>query len=439
MEQFTRQQKQKITFLTAILIIVFAIGLILNPFSSFYSENKGILRVGVFSDSLWDESNGYAHVILNKAIEEFERENPGVSVVYESGIRKQDYSEWLSNEILKGTAPDVFFVLDEDFEYLADVGALQDLSAYSLFDRSFQKDVYYEAAFEAGRRKKILYALPYECSPEIMVVNTAILQAENVAMPGYDWTWDDCYSMCKRVSGPRDNRSGYQFGISEYGWENCFYSNNVVLFSEDGDQCFLTDEKAGEAISFLDRLGGLTAKKTNVQPSFSDGNVLFQPMSYSAYNAFIRNPIHMGLGKDFVWKIHTMPAGPHGDNNSFLKTQLLAMNSYSTKKDLAWEFMKTMTSSPEIQESIYQYSEGISVCKEIGFPDKVNIPEQDNLSEVLDLAMEHAVNRQRFRDKEDVCQQISIAVSDILAGSGNIQMEQIIYNRKINSYLQQKK
>ncbi len=439
MEQFTRQQKQRLTFLTALLIIVFSWGLILNPFSSFYSENTGILRVGAFSDSPWDESNGFAHVILNKAIEEFEAENPGVRVVYESGIRKQDYSEWLSNEILKGTAPDVFFVLDEDFEYLADVGALQDLSVYSQTGIPLEKEIYYEAAYEAGRRKKILYALPYECSPEIMVVNTSILQAENIDMPGYDWTWQDCYDICRKVTGPRDNRSGYQFGISEYGWESCFYSNDVVLFSEDGDRCFLTDEKAGEAITFLDRLGGLTAKKTNVQPSFSDGNVLFQPMSYSAYNAYVRNPIHMGVGEDFVWKIHTMPAGPHGDNNSHLRTQLVAMNSHSSKKELAWEFMKTMTTSPEIQASIYLYSEGISVCREIRLPEDISLYFQDDHEEVLDLAMQHAVNRQRFRDKEDVCQQIGIAVSDILAGSGNIQMEQIIYNRRINSYLQQKK
>lgn len=439
MEQFTRQQKQRLTFLTALMIIVFAVGLILNPFSSFYSENSGILRVGVFSDSPWGESNGFAHVILNEAIEEFEKNNPGVSVVYESGIRKQDYSEWLSNEILKGTAPDVFFVLDEDFEYLADVGALQDLAAFTSTDRSFDKDVYYQAAYEAGRRRKIMYALPYECSPEIMVVNTSILQAENIDMPGYDWTWEDCYDICRKVTGPRDNRSGYQFGISEYGWESCFYSNNVVLFSEEGDQCYLTDEKAGEAISFLDRLGGLTAKKTNVQPSFSDGNVLFQPMSYSAYNAYIRNPIHMGVGEDFVWKIHTMPAGPRGDNNSYLRTQLVAMNSHSAKKELAWEFMKTLTTSPEIQESIFIYSEGISVCSEIPMPKDISMSDMINHEVVLDLAMKHAVNRQRFRDKEDVCQQIGIAVSDILAGSGNIQMEQIIYNRKINSYLQQKK
>ena len=432
MEQLSKQQRESLSLIAAVLMSIFAVALVLNPFSRFYSENRGIVRIGVFSDSPWGESNGYAHRILNDAIEIFQRDNPGVSVVFESGIRRQDYSEWLSNEILKGTAPDVFFVLDEDFEYLSDVGALQDLSLYVGMDGSFDPNVYYKAAYEAGRRGKIQYALPYECSPEIMVVNTAILQDENIDMPDKEWNWEQCFEICRRVTGPRDNESGYQFGISEYGWESCFYSNDVVLFSDDGEQCYLTDEKAGEAIAFLDRLGALSAKKTNVQPSFSDGNVLFQPMSYSAYNAYIRNPIHMGAEDIFVWRIHTMPAGPRGGNNSHLSTQLLAMNSQSSKKELAWELMKTLTTDPAVQQEIYQFSEGISVCREITGP----FQEDSEVREILSLAMENAVNRQRFRGKEDACQQIGIAVSDILSGSGNIRMEQIIYNRRINSYLQ---
>ena len=440
MEHFTKRQKDRLILLVAALIILVSFELILNPFSRLYSENTGILRIGVFSDSLWGEKNGYAHVILNKAIESFKAENPGVSVVYESGIRRQHYSEWLSNEILKGTAPDIFFVLDEDFEYLSDVGALEDLSFYADEDEDFDPGKYYDAPYDAGKRNGIQYALPYECSPEIMVVNVSILEAENIAMPGNDWTWDECFDICRKVTGPRDNESGYQFGISEYEWESCFCSNDVTLFSEEGDRCYLTDEKVTEAITFLDKLGNLTAKMTNVQPSFSDGNVLFQPMSYSAYNAYISNPIHMGVGGDFTWEIHTMPAGPQGDNTSKLNTQLLAMNSQSSKKEQAWKLMKTLTADPDIQREIYRYSEGISVCREI-----THTPENEfgvekparNDRKVLAMALEHASNRQRFRNKEEAFQQISIAVSDILAGSGNIRMEQIIYNRKINNFLQQ--
>jgi multiple sugar transport system substrate-binding protein len=179
---------------------------------------------------------------------------------------------------------------------------------------------------------------------------------------------------------------------------------------------------------------------TNVQPSFSDGNVLFQPMSYSAYNAYISNPIHMGVGGDFTWEIHTMPQGPKGDNNSNLNTQLIAMNSLSSKKGQAWKLMKTLTSDPDIQRDIYRYSEGISVCRQITHTPEdefgVEKPDKDD-QKILAMAMEHSVNRQRFRNKEEAFQHIDIAVSEILAGSGNIRMEQIIYNRRINNHLQQ--
>ena len=86
MEHFTKQQRDRLGLLTALLMIAFTLGFILNPLLRNYSDNTGILRIGVFSDSPWGESNGYSHVILNQAIAAFEKKNPGVKVVYESGI-----------------------------------------------------------------------------------------------------------------------------------------------------------------------------------------------------------------------------------------------------------------------------------------------------------------------------------------------------------------
>ena len=34
---------------------------------------------------------------------------PNVEVVYESGISKDDYSDWLTDQIVAGTQPDVFY------------------------------------------------------------------------------------------------------------------------------------------------------------------------------------------------------------------------------------------------------------------------------------------------------------------------------------------
>ena len=135
-----------------------------------------------------------------------------------------------------------------------------------------------------------------------------------------------------------------------------------------------------------------------------------------------------------------MPQGPKGGNTSILNTQLLAMNSLSSKKGQAWKLMKTLTSDPDIQREIYRYSEGISVCRQITYtPEDEFGVEKPNKGDqkILAMAMENSINRQRFRNKEEAFQQIDIAVSEILAGSGNIRMEQIIYNRRINNFLQQ--
>ena len=53
--------------------------------------------------------------MIDQVIKEFEKEYPNVTIKYESGVMKDDYSEWLSQKALKGDLPDVFMVLPEDF------------------------------------------------------------------------------------------------------------------------------------------------------------------------------------------------------------------------------------------------------------------------------------------------------------------------------------
>ena len=89
-----------------------------------------MVTIGVFSDSYWEVQNGYSYHILEDAIKLFEENNPGIKVEYTSGILKKDYSEWLSAQILSENAPDVFYVLADDFNNFAETGVLEDLSLY---------------------------------------------------------------------------------------------------------------------------------------------------------------------------------------------------------------------------------------------------------------------------------------------------------------------
>ena len=94
----------------------------------------------MFSDSYWEVQNGYSYRILEDAIRIFEKQNPGIQVDYVSGVLKADYTEWLSEQILSEEAPDLFFVLAEDFNDLAEIGALKDITSLIEKDKTFNSD-----------------------------------------------------------------------------------------------------------------------------------------------------------------------------------------------------------------------------------------------------------------------------------------------------------
>ena len=55
--------------------------------------------------------------------------------------------------------------------------------------------------------------------------------------------------------------------------------------------------------------------------------------------------------------------------------------------------------------------------------------------ETLSNAVDHAAVVVRFRDYEEAVAEVDKAVRDIMEGSTNISTQQIIWNRKINTFL----
>ena len=124
-----------------------------------------VLTVGVYSGSYWNTPNGNSYQILDEAISMFESAHPGVQVEYVSGIPAGNYSEWLAGQILRGTEPDVYFVLPEDFDLLVSSGALAQLDERIAADPGFDTEVYYEPCLRSGQYRGKQYALPHESVP----------------------------------------------------------------------------------------------------------------------------------------------------------------------------------------------------------------------------------------------------------------------------------
>ena len=321
------------------------------------SGNKEtVLTIGVYSGSYWNTPNGNCYQILDDAIAIFEQSHPGVKVEYVSGIPAGSYSEWLAGQILKGTEPDLYFVLPEDFDLLVSSRALARLDERIAEDPEFDTSLYYEACLRSGQFEGSQYALPHESVPTIMFVNKTLLEANGIAMPDDDWTWEDFYSICEQIT----DVDSHQYGVYGYSWLDAVHSNGVSLFSEDGRSCYLADEKVLQAIQFSKQLGELSGGYNVSARDFDMGKVAFQPLLYSEYRAYQPYPWRVKKYSAFQWDCVSMPAGPSGSNISELHTMMLGISSRTRHEDLAWEFCKLLSMNEDVQRKLYTYSHGIS-------------------------------------------------------------------------------
>lgn len=424
----------------AFLILLCAI-LLSGIYKKWIPRKGKKLTIGVFAGSYWEIENGHYYRILDDAIEKFRKANPDYEVTYTSGILKSDYSEWLAEKIMQGDAPDLFFVPGDNLSIFAQLGALRPLDDLIRSDPEFDGEAFYTSAYRFGEENGMQVALPYECAPNMMFVNRTILDEAGIPLPEPDWTWEDFLEICRSVTkGTNGSDVINQFGVSGYSWVDAFNSNGVELFDEEGTSCNFTSPQIGEAIVFLERLQSGNNGYNVSGRDFSNGNVAFQPMMFSEYRAYKSRELSLKKYSGFEWECITMPAGPSGENISRLDTLCVALSSRTSQEKKAWELLKILTCDHEIQEEIFEYSEGISPLRGVTeSKETAKVILQKTGAEfnidTLRRAMENTVIAPRFQGYEDAKDEVSLAVRSILESNANVQMEQIIWNRRINNYL----
>lgn len=360
-QMYMKLNKKKIAvFVTALLCIT---GIVIY---GQVRKKPQILEFGMFGDSYWEVANADGYVIIDKAIKKFEKKYPGTKIHYYSGIPKDDYEEWLARKILKGDAPDVFMILSEDFSHMVSLGLLENLDKRIQEDDTVEIRDYYETSLEAGKIDDKQYALPYETVPTLMFVNKTLLDKEGIRMPDVDWSWNDLYRICRKVTKDLDGDGRLdQFGTYNYGWLEALYSNDGKIFDSRGKKCYLASEQIEEAVRFIQRLNELYQGEKVTQETFDAGNVAFMPLSFAEYRTYKTYPYKIKKYSNFQWDCITLPAGSMGDNISRVDSLLIGISSKSRQKDMAWEFLKMLTNDREIQMELFRYSQGASVLKEV--------------------------------------------------------------------------
>ena len=420
--------KQSMVVLLVLMLFLSMVGCGVNK--------ETVLTIGVYSGSYWNTPNGNCYQILDEAIAMFEQANPGVKVEYVSGIPAGSYSEWLTEQILKGKEPDLYFVLPEDFDLLVSSGALAQLDERIAADTEFDTSVYYEACLLSGQYKGSQYALPHESVPTIMFVNKTLLEANGIAMPDDDWTWEDFYNICEQIT----DVDSHQYGVHGYSWLDAMHSNGASLFSEDGRSCYLAEETVLQAVQFARQLEELNGGYIVSARDFDEGRVAFQPLLYSEYRAYQPYPWRVKKYSAFQWDCVSMPAGPSGSNISELHTMMLGISSRTRHEDLAWEFCKLLSVNEDVQRKLYTYSHGISPLPAVAEDPELlqlhhDISEGSGFSpEMIHHIMSNAVVVPRFDAYDQAMNMVESAIQEA-ANNQLGQSRMLIAQSDINIFL----
>lgn len=425
----------------AVSVVLSAVVLILTVLGS---AQQTVLTVGVIAGSYWDAPTGNCYAVIDTAIERFEQAHPNVRVEYTSGILKRDYSEWLADQYLLGTEPDVFLVMPEDFGMLAELGALQPLDSLLDSDGEVSAADFYDAALKSGASGGVQYALPYECVPTLMFVNKTLLETEGIPVPDNDWTWDDFYQICAQVTRDTDGDGVIdQFGSYGYTWRDALAANGAELFDENGTSCLIAQPDCVEAVEFAQKLQTLYADCDITARSFDEGHVAFRPFLFSDYRTYQPYPWRIKRYSNFEWDCIQMPGGPSGTGRSELSTVLAAISSRSTQKSLAWELLKELTCSDETQSMLYTDSHGVSALRRVTQSPRTqqilqhDTPGESQLGlELLSDTMEQAVAAPHFRAYDQALLLAESLVTTAMEDDHNLSLQLQRVQRQLNEYLQ---
>ena len=315
----------------------------------FRARTKNIvLELGMFAGSNWGVSNGDSYHTVDRAIAIFEHSHPGVRVHYFSGIRKNDYDEWLSQQILLGKTPDVFFVPDSHFTQFAEQGILKNLTGTVESDSDIKSWEYFPSAWNSAFLGGKQYALPYQADFMLMAVNLTLLNQRGLELPEQSWTWNDFYALAKET------------GMSGYSWQDAVFSNGVSLFNDDGSKAHFSDSRTVDAIRFVQKLSALPSERRYTADDFDSGRIAFMPMSYTQFCTYVSYPYKVYKDFNYEWGCLPMPAGISGGNVSRVSTLLIGIYAKTRYQKLSYELLKTLTHNICVQTDIYSMAQGAS-------------------------------------------------------------------------------
>jgi len=359
----------------SIILIVLLAGIVIAAcfFCTSKQKKENEISLGIYVGSNWINGFRYGYTYIDKLIERYEEKNPGIKVVYRSGTLNSDYSEWISEQLLSGEAPDVFVILNQDFETWASTGALKNLDEYIENDATFDTSTYYPSVLRLGRMNGHQYAIPTEVVPKVMIANKDLLRKVGINIDTVQLDWDSLYSICKSVTADTNHDGTIdRFGVVDYTWDTAAYSNGQQLFQGTSPELYTSEFY--NSISYYQKIQYLNNGQIPKESDFIKGNAAFLITDFSTVLSNYKYPYNVMNSYSFDWKCIGLPMGP--DNTKQvqppIETVMYGINSASRNMDRAWDFLKFIVYDEDSQIIQLLYSNTLSARKGINLSRQVD-------------------------------------------------------------------
>lgn len=143
---------------------------------------------------------------LQKVIDAFEKENPGISVRMEL-TPWSSYWTTLKTSMRGGTAPDVFWMNAVNLQLYASSGVLEPLSGHIESDAT-PVDRHPESLVKIYGYQGEQYGIPKDFDTIGLWYNKALFDKAGIKYPDKTWTWDDVRDAAAELTNPRERVHG---------------------------------------------------------------------------------------------------------------------------------------------------------------------------------------------------------------------------------------
>lgn len=285
-------------------------------------------------------ANGGNEENLQRVVDAFEADNPGVTVEVET-LPYADYFTALQTAVAGGTEADVFELNYENFVTYALNGSLAELA-------DVDAAAYEPSLLEAFQVDGTQYGLPESFSNVVLFYNKTLFDEAGVEPPSADWTWVDEQAAAEAVADP---------GAGIWGdYQPITYNEFYKVLAQNGGQ-FLSDDRSEAVFASpegIEAAEWLVGKSGTTMPTAADGA---GTPDYDT-NLFAEGRLgmwHTGIwmfgalaDTDFEWDIAVEPGNTTQASAMFANAAVVSARSQNA--DVAQQWTEYLTSSDAMVE-----------------------------------------------------------------------------------------